>query len=514
MNYPNKLPISYLESKHSTYEELSEVWEKITHLTVGGYLIESHKEKYLPQRCGEEDFIYKQRIKKFTYRNLLGSLIQQQASKLAAGSYNISGIDNNSDFWIKFRENIDLKGTEEFDFLTKLLRQVLKYQTLYIHVDKPKSEIKPINKQQEELLNLRSYLVLYNAPDVYDWEEDSRDNLTFIKIRQFSKYRENPFSQFVPKITWTLITSEVILRYSALVRINAANQITHIVSPTGEEVPYGDELEIPLESPPIFHGMSTFPVERFKLPDDLWVANQTYLKCLEHLSLDNIKYDAASLATYIQRVIRPYTQTIDEISDVPDTAAPKSGNPYILKADSFEFAEMQGTALTVVGQILKELEQEIKDIISLGVASSTKEAVEQSGISKKLDLYREELCLRAYGRLLLDCYQNILQKVAASIGMNPDLISTTGFTSFNLDSLEDSLLTAESLMKIKQLIPPSAFKLFSQQLTNQLIPNMSADQKNEMMQEIEKIDFEATTISDHVLQENQAQKTPDKVTSA
>jgi hypothetical protein len=495
MQYPTTLQLSYLELKHSCYEELSEVWERILHLTEGGYLLEANKEKYLPQRCGEEDFIYAQRIKKFTYRNLLGSLIQQQSSKLSTGSYSVTGTDGNSKFWTEFKENVDLKGTEEFDFLTKLFRQALKYQTIYIHVDKPKSQIKPLNKQQEELLNLRPYLVLYSAPDVYDWQEDELDNLTFLKLRQISEYRETAFSKPRSKITWTIITSDAILRYSALVKLSATNQITHIIAPNGDEIPVSDELEIPLESEPIFHGMSTFPVERFQLPSDLWVANQVYLKCLEHLSLDNIKYDAASLATYIQRVIKPYILKTDEVNDIPDQTPPQSGNPYIMKADSFEFAEMQGTALTVVSAILKELEQEIKDIISLGVASSTKEAVEQSGISKKLDLYREELCLRAYGKLILDCYQNILQKVAISQGMNPDLIFTTGFDSFSLDSLDDSLLVAEALMKISKLIPPSAFKLFTQQLVSQLIPNASAEQKQLLMDEIENIDFEAINTS-------------------
>lgn len=491
--YPDRLPLKSLEGTYSCYSELAPVWNKINLLTNGGYLLESSKEEFLPQRAGEPESIYQTRIKKFTYRNLLGSSIQQQSSKLTAGSYSIAGLDSDPKFWEAFRENVDLRGTSESDFLPKLFREALKFGTLYIHVDKPITQVQPINKQQEKLLGLRPYLTLYSAQEVTDYEEDRFGNLTFLKVRQVSQYRPTPFSNPIDQVTWTWITPEVILKYSALVKFDRNGNILSLLSEEGTEISVSDETTIPLASL-IETGLNQLPVIRFNLPCDLWIANQIYLKCLEHLNLDNLKYDFASIASYVQRVYRPYTVNSDQIPDLPGDEPIQSGNPYILTADSFEFAEMQGTALTVISDILNALEKEIRDMIALGITSSTKEAVQQSGISKKFDLYREELTLRAYGKLILNCYQDILQLVAVSQGIDPTPISMSGYDSFELDSADDLLLTGEELLKLRSLLPPTTLKLFSKQLCAALSPNASAEEKAMIEAEIDQMDFESSPI--------------------
>lgn len=485
MSYPQSLSLSYLESQHESYKDWLSTWIKIHHLVEGGHLLEKNKEAYLPKRAGEEDSIYQTRISKFTYYNLLGSAIQQQSSKLAAGSYSISNVESN--FWNSFRENIDLRGRSERDLIGRLFRTALQFGSCYIQVDKPKVAVRPINKLQERELGIRPYLVLYTPMDVIDWEE-ANGSLSMVKIRQVSTYRASIFATPVPKVTWTIITPEYVLKYAALVTLSKDGRILEILDANGKGTPVTEETAIAIETG-ILHGMGAMPIRKFELPSDLYVGNQAYLKAFEHLNLDNIKYDSASLATYIQRVYKPYRtpdaqldQTYTEESSEEQIL---SGNPYILRAESFSFEEMSGSALTVLENILEKLENQVRDLVALGGLSADKRAIEQSGVSKKLDMALQELVLRAYGALIIDFYQDVLQLVAKAAGMTEE-ISVTGFDHFELDSLDDLLSIAAQIQSLERLLPPTARKLFSRQLSSQLIKSASAEEQQQMNEEIEQ----------------------------
>lgn len=496
MNYPQTLKLEYLESQHEHYKDWLPTWLKIHHLVEGGHLLEKNKEAYLPKRAGEEQAIYQTRISKFTYQNLLGSAIQQQSAKLTAGSYSISNVDD--EFWSNFRENIDSKGRSERDLIGRLFRTALQFGSCYIQVDKPKAAVKPINKLQERQLGLRPYLVLYTPMDVIDWEE-AGDSLSMVKIRQVSTYRANIFTKPLPKATWTIITPEYILKYSALVKLSKDGRILETLDADGKGTPVSEDTTIAIETA-VAHGMGIMPIRKFELPSDLYVGNHAYLKAFEHLNLDNIKYDSASLATYIQRVYKPYRVPDEDTSQSFTQESPEekmlSGNPYILKAESFSFEEMQGTALTVLGNILEKLENQVRDLVALGGLSADKRAVEQSGVSKKLDMALQELVLRAYGALIVDFYQDILQLVAKAAGMVGDPISVNGFDHFELDSLDDLLSVASQIQSLQDLLPPTARKLFSRQLSSQLIKNASAEEQQQINEEIEQTFQAAPAVED------------------
>lgn len=487
------MTLEILESRHTEYENILPTWEKIYDLSVGGHQIEKKNEKYLPKRAGEEEEIYRTRISKFTYRNLLGTGVQQQASKLTSGSYFISGLEAHQEFWSEFRENVNLKGQSEKELLGRIFRQALLFGKTFIHIDKPLSSIRPKNKAQERMLGLRPYITLYSALDVTDWEEN-QGKLSFVKVRQSSKFRLNPFSPNLDKVTWTYITPEAVIKYSALVKLDAKGRIVSLLNESGEEIEIvSSETEIPLENA-IAHGLDKLPVLKFELPIDLWACNQAYLLALEHLNLRNILYDGASLATYIQRVYKPYRvpdgdfeNTYTEESSEEEVL---SGNPYILRAESFKFEEMSGSALNTLKQIIEQIEVEVRESISLGVASTSKEALQRSGISKQLDLYREELVLRAYGQLLVDFYQDVLQLAAKSAGLNsPEQISVNGLNSFELQNTETLVLTAKDLLELKSLLPPTVIRLFSKHLSSSLIPNASAEEQALIQEEIETLNL-------------------------
>ncbi|MBW4525108.1 MAG: hypothetical protein KME18_07915 [Phormidium tanganyikae FI6-MK23] len=479
---PDKVLLHSLEAKSSEYQSKELTWRRIQHLFEGGHVIEVHKQDYLPKRPDEPPALYKIRLAKFTYRNLLGSSIQQQVNKLAAGTFQISGLTDDS-FWQLFREDVDRRGTPEPEYLAHLFRQVLLFGAVYTHVDKPYSSIKPRNKAEEEALNLRAYLTTYSALEVYDEGFDALNQMTFLKVRQLSQRRASVFEQPKDHIVWTYITQDEIATYEADVKLNG-DRILAVYDEKGEERIVDSETTIPLARP-IQHQYPSFPVIKLEVPSDLWLGNQVIFKCLEHITLDNCLYDGASVTAYVQRTFEPFVTPIDSIADVDeDTIA--TGNAYVMKG-KFSFEEMSGAALTVLSDLLKQLEEEINSIVSIGYSSSSKDAVQQSGISKKVDKYKEEMLLRQFGKRLLSTWQDILQLAARISGYRSDSISASGFNSFDLDNVDDLLLQAEALQKVKPFLTATAFKLFCAQLNVSLAPNASAEELAAIQSEVQSL---------------------------
>jgi hypothetical protein len=487
MDYPDTLSLKILESTHPEYAAIAPIWQKIDDLAAGGNQLERKKAHYLKSRPGEEEDLYKLRLERFTYTNQLGGAIAQQVSKLSSGTLSVSNLPE-TDFWNQFRE--DTGGDrDERTLISDVFRTALKFRRAFLHADKPYSEIQPQTKGQEEELRLNPYLCLYNPLQVRNWGFNEQANeYEWLKIRQIAT-KTSPMQANQTKATWTLIDETHIARYEALVKLGKGGKIVEIVNERGEAVDSGDDAKI-ARTRWVPHGAGALPVVVFELPEDLWVTNQCYLKALEHLNLENSRYDTAMMVGYVQRTWKPVFQPDGDLDatyvDVDDEQF-KTGNQYVLKGD-FGFSEAAGSSIATVSSLLEEIRNYINDCIGMARASASRGAVEQSGISKKMDFVISELVLRAYGQLLCACYQDVLQLVGKLAGeANTEQYSVTGLDSFDVDSLETTMAIAAELRNVIELVPPTALKLFYAQLANLLVKNASAEQQQDIQAELDRI---------------------------
>lgn len=490
MDYPDSLPLKILELQHPSYAELAPTLAKIDDLVAGGNQLERKKAAYLKPRPGEDPELYKIRLERFTYTNVLGGAIAQQASKLASGVLAISGLPEKDKFWAKFRENNGAKRDEK-TLLSDVFRQSLKFKRVFLHVDKPYSEFKPQTKQQEELLELDPYVCLYTPLDVTNWGEDARENeLEWIKVRQIYVSAEDPLKPALTKVSWMFVDETHTARYEAFVKLGKNGQITDILDADGKEVDGGEDALIP-QTRFVPHGVGELPVIRMDLPCDLWVTDQVYLKAQEHLNLENSRYDTAMMVGYVQRTWEPFQKPDSDLDAtfVDSEEELQTGNQYVIKG-RFSFNEASGSSINTVSGLLQEIRDYVQDAIGMARASATKGAVEQSGISKKMDMVISELVLRAYGQILCATYQDLLQlvgKVAGRSTAETQSYSVTGMDSFELDSLDSAIAIALELQNTIELIPPTALKLFYGQLANLLVKNTSAEQQDQINRELEDI---------------------------
>lgn len=482
--YPNQLPLETLESKNAEYEQMLPALTEIDLLVSGGYKLKNAIKHFLVQRPGEEVEIYETRLKKFTYLNILSTNINEQVSKLANAPMTVDGLDTNPKFWSAFREDTDLSGRSEKNLISLLFRELLKFKKIYVHVDKPKSEVAPINKLQEEALGLRPYIVTYSPLQVINWSE-SKGKLNWLKIRQISEDNSNPIAAPRKVCTWTIIDSEYIVKYSAVVELDGKGNITKVNS----EV-INNETAISLLSPPIQHGFGTVPVFKIELPDQLWVADQAASKALEHLRTDCAKYDLLTLA-YFQRTFKRIQTPDSDLEQTFTNDEPlPTGLAHVIEVEKFEWSEPHGYMIEHMANSLAAIENQVRDLVASGGVSSSNAALSQSGISKQMDFVKQEAMLKSHGEIIIDFYQDLLQLVAKAAGIDGSKISVTGLNSFENDTLDSVLMKLDyvsklNLQSLKSNLPPSALKVIYEQMVSLLTGNLSAAQKEQVNKEIE-----------------------------
>lgn len=485
MEYPIKLPLEILQSVHPEYALMLPAYQEIDLLASGGYKLKAQIKQFLPRRPGEDSDLYETRLNKFTYSNPLGQAISKQLSKFNNSTITVSGIENNQSFWDSFRDDTDLAGRSEKNLISTVFRDLLKFKKCYLHVDKPKLDINPTNKLQEELLGVRPYITLYSAMQVINWSE-SKGKPDWIKVYQIVEDTTNPLAPPLTKAIWTFIDTKYVARYESYVELDASGNIKNVLD--GNDKKVNGDVDI-YRTSSVPHNLGTIPVIKVEVPADLWACDQAASKALEHLRTDCSKYDLLTLAYFQRTYKRVQTPDGDIHATFEDNEAPPTGLQHVLELEKFEWSEPQGHILAHLRESLSQIETQVKDLVSLGGISASLGAVQQSGVSKKLDFYNQETVLKSYGQILVDAYQDLLQLVVKSQGIS-DQVTVSGLDKFDLDNLENLLASIKLIIDIdlstlKTELPPTAYLILYKKIINLLLGNLSPEQERVIEDEVE-----------------------------
>jgi hypothetical protein len=487
--YPTQLNLKTLESQHPDYSGVATQYRKISLLSQGGYQLEKAIREFLPARPSEEPEVYAQRVKKFTYKNVLGDSIRKQTTRMSNGTISVSGFTTaEEDFWNSFRENTDSKGRTENQLVSELFRESLKYQTIYLHADKPRSPYTPRNKAEEIALGLEPRLVLYSALEVISWSDGDDEELEWIKVRQISVDTSSPVQEPQTVCTWTFIDDTSISRYQSYIELGTNGNITALLDSAGKKIGQGDEAKVTLLEE-IQHGLGEIPVLRFKLPAELWLGDDCVSKSYEHLRLDCHLFDLLTLA-YFQRTYKKVLTPDDNLRETyseDDTLKP--GLEHVLELENFVWSEPKGDILKYISESLDKIEHQIREMVALTGASSQEVPQTQSGVSKELDYFMSSEALKAYGHLITDVLQDAYQLIARMKGSPSPELSVFGLDSFETDGVEtliDRLLTIAQidLESLRQKLPSTLFNLTQEKLMLGLVGNLTPLQRQKIMDEL------------------------------
>jgi hypothetical protein len=456
-DYPARLKTTILDLENPCYTEGKIHRQFIRTFVKGGSEIREKIRELIPRRVGEAAVIYKERLNKLTYKNIIGTAIRTQSQKLSNGVMSVVFPDADAEFWDEFRENTNGDGRSENDLIIEIFKQLALYQRLWLHIDKTRPAIAPRNRSEELAMNLTPYINVLDSFQVIAWGS------SWIKLRQHISNTDDPLSEPVESILWTFIDSEKIVKYN--LPIKGKNGDTILDYFTGKRYSGFDHNEqwVDKLGDDIYHGFGCFPVFPIELSAEMWMVSDAVFKANEHLRLSCHRFDLLT-AAFFQRSFKRKQPATENLAVYSEEADLELGMEHVLEVESFTWNEPQGTIIERLESTLVTVEQEIKDAISVGgesVQQGTQPSTVQSGAAKLLDFESEISVLEAFGRVITKSIDKAYNLVAIIEGLSE--VEVSGLDDFELASLDSllaqlTLLVAIDLHTLKGQLPILVFE--------------------------------------------------------
>jgi hypothetical protein len=478
--------IEQLEAVGPEWLRYQREWSTIEDLRAGYETIKDKVTQYITRRPAEDDETYLLRTRNLSYTPVLSQTIREFAAKLSSAPVSVSGINLESDdFWARWFEQIDGKNQDEPELLNELFSDLLWYGSVFVAVDLPN---------------------LYNFPR--SRAEDPSDRLPFVRVFKPMMVRQRGDDWYQTRqtitrhepldvarhfIQWTYWTPTETTLYELEVSIDSFGACVQCKLPQSNKwEPYKGSLEIPPKKT-LVNPLGVPLMTHLELPLEMWVGYQTYPKQIEHLIIENSWLDAGSVAGTIQRVFKPTPpKPMDDVRvayQEPDLSGLKSDNAHILIGDGFQFNESTGAAIAALTSQLETVERQIRALASMGYASVQKSAMEQSGASKQVDMDMLVTSMQAYGKKLVQLYQDILTLTSGLAGRGEEPV-VTGLDAYGTNNLTEMIDQTIKIMGLIDIMPSTALKLWLAKLVEALLGNLAIDSQAAVYQELEGIDID------------------------
>lgn len=418
--------VSTLNQEHPDYRMNISTWEDIRLLFNGGAELKANAKRFVQQRLAEPATVYDQRIKGFTYQNVIAAALGWYAGKLFTQPPEIT-FKPEDEFLTGFLSDCDRQGTDLNSMLRLVAEDVLQFGCSWILTDLPDLGMDfPNLAAQREAGALDPYLVHYCPTQVINWGE-SRNGLEWCVIRTREDINEflSPNAGKI-RTKWYYFDRT---NFRVWERIGDRHELA------------SDELADEIASG--LHALARFnrvPVHRVKVLDSLWLATNVIFMASERVSHENALSWALLQSCLAILVI--YTDNDPEV---------KRSEVAWLKLspdDKAEYLEQSGESIRLMAEKIATLREEIYRglyLIAQGREASAQPAV-QSGVAKEVEMSSAEDVLKALGDALRPHVAAILQSVVDARGdLTQTKVSVTGFDFDDGPSI-DELSIAERVI--------------------------------------------------------------------
>lgn len=445
------LTLAELGSQHTEYTALAPIWRTLETLREGFPAIKANVGKYLPKRPAEDDDLYKLRTAKLAYSPVMSHVVHTYTGKMA-----MAGVDFPEDvdlIWQDLRDSnaspVDVKR-DEATFLSELLTNILFFGRAHILTDVPKEAAELRSNFELKRSKLLPYFTTLHPLDLINW------GTGWACLKQFVSEAE-PFQSAKTFAVYTYLGEEVTCKYKVPVKLANAEDSEGNLVPTVDKVYYKgewvkpDDKQLWSPDPPVY-GAGIDRLVSKVVSSEKWLCLALYNKQIQHLRIENSWTDAGYLSGTVQRVFTPADPAPNDDPRISvDTSAvakqlEKAGNQHILIGKGYSFVESSGTALANLEQMLDKIESQIAKIANLSFVSGDATALQQSGVSKALDMSLLNGTLAEYGNILIDTYNTLLAKVAKLLAVQP--IEVSGLSDFTEEDPLEMLATIVEVAKI------------------------------------------------------------------
>ncbi len=452
---------THIEQEHPDYTANARMWRRYRHLYAGGEQFRRHAAEYLMRRQKEPHEVYQERLERVFYENYLGSIVDWYTATLVRREpvLEFSGTnDPAKDFFARFVQNCDLRGTTLTEFFKQQMTEVLICGKSCVVVDFPRADGPALTRADEDVSGRsRAYLTAYNADELINWSRDSKGELEWVVIRT-SLLKQDSVKAFGWK------------RETRWIYYNREN--FEIYERLGEEQ---KAIELTDQGRHGFAGIGRVPMFELRVSDGLWLTNKVALLQLEHFNKSNALGWALTMGLFAMPVI--YSDR--EFNQV-------TGESYYLQLgaeDRFGWTEPTGNVFKIAADNLERLKDEIYRVSYMMQQADGGSGSAQSGLSQQWDFSVTQEILRAYGDIVKDSIRNVLTSIAAA--RQDDLaIDAMGLDEFDITDFSTDVNDAKSLLNLG-IKSPTLIKQVQKRVAMKYLCDARQEIKNRIADEID-----------------------------
>ncbi|MDD1770021.1 MAG: hypothetical protein LUO79_02950, partial [Methanomassiliicoccales archaeon] len=478
-------------------------WKRIRLLYKGGYELKEQAKQFIEKAINETQQTYEYRIKRVSYINYFGQVIdylvaalfEEELSITAAGDAkdpNTPGELPDKVFWPEFANDADRAGSPFSEVMRRIVTQALLFKRGVLYLDFPPVSTEITNRAQEEKTGAgRGYCwdEGLDQQELLDWRlGDDGKWLWAITMRTLIE-RINPWDE---RTHYKCRFKCWYMEGGVAKFVVLESKLTKIGEPIGDE-----ELMSPVEE-----GTTSFrriPIVVLELPDGLWAGNKIGSLAEEHFQRRSDLFGAigrnlVEIPWYRQgSEIRGVGEALPSAPGEDERRGEKTLQALLEKGivpigdkDEIGYASPSGNAFSIADKSLQSLKEEIYLTVTAMALSlpNTAATVGRSGESKKEDSSSAEKVLGALGKFVrraskevYDCFSDARRESV--------VWSVYGCSKFRLNErgeLVDEALTVETIP-----IPSQTFqKEYKTSLALSLVPHCSPETRVQIQKEIDQ----------------------------
>jgi len=490
------LTVKTLDQKRADYDR--DLWLDYDNLYSGGKKIAKRASRWLIRNTAESRKWYDERIKRFSYKNTVGAIVDDYASTVLQEPLELrlskpEGEGDRPEPDKFYTEELwpDPTGTGEGD-LNQLAFQMLTAAMVkkesWVMIAKPDTipGFDPVNfAEQEAAGQLRMMLRPIDSENVINCHYDQR-GLAWVRLRY--RYAEsNPLQELGPTqkemetIQWTLYTRTTVTSWA--IQVEKGNE-----PPETEPVP--EILEETLHHlSDANEGLGAVPVRCFKLNETLWLLDRVSLVVIEEMRKRNALSWYEYLTTFPQLAHSGDDTLAPNLEDGEKGNAAR-GSQYtweIEKGGTLEWMEPAGASLEHLAKRLEALERDIyKGVQQMAAAQGPGAAAAvQSGASKIRDNLAKTILCEMYASLLRSEFKQLAELVSQSRDENYDW-EASGASRFET---QDGMAAASEHALVQNLRffehCPTLVRTFSMRTVRKLLPDAPTATLDAISEEVE-----------------------------
>lgn len=176
-----------INQEHPEFTTRRAMWGRYRDLYVGGEQLIGHADRYLVRRQKEPGDVYAERLSRSFYENYIGSIVDWYTATLFRREPVLTFEGKNEggrQFFGKFIEDCDLKGTHFAEFFRRQFVEALVCGKSYTLIDFPRvSQPAETRAEEDERGVSRAYLVGYSADELVNWSHDDQGQYQWVVLR-------------------------------------------------------------------------------------------------------------------------------------------------------------------------------------------------------------------------------------------------------------------------------------------------------------------------------------------